>query len=103
MPVSGDISSLENGTVGNNPVSHGTGVVIDGILIINARSTSVLRRFRYFERHFQIRATVLRPIWVVTHRSLRKSALGYDPVKAYAACRASAAGTIRHPVMNILV
>ncbi|HQQ83560.1 MAG TPA: C25 family cysteine peptidase [Cyclobacteriaceae bacterium] len=90
-----DISSPENvGQLGTTPVSGGTGVVIDGtnnqrtIYISASTLSSVLRKVTFRSVQPSTAGYV-----VVTHRSLRKGASGYaDPVKAYAAYRASAAG-----------
>ena len=82
------------GVLGTTAVAGGTGVVIDGtniqrsIYIASSTLSSTLRKVSFRS----IQASTAEYV-IVTHHSLRKSALGYpDPVQAYAGYRASAAG-----------
>ncbi|HQQ98152.1 MAG TPA: C25 family cysteine peptidase [Cyclobacteriaceae bacterium] len=82
------------GQLGTTTVPGGIGVVVDGT---NSQRTIYVAGNT---RSATIRKVTFRPIQpttaeyvVVTHRLLRKSALGYpDPVRAYAGYRASATG-----------
>lgn len=90
-----DISNPQNpGQLGITTVPGGKGVVVDGTIsqrtlyIASTTLSSSLRKVMF--RPIQPSAA---EYVVVTHRLLRKSALGYaDPVKAYAGYRASTAG-----------
>jgi hypothetical protein len=90
-----DITNAQNpGQVGTAAVTGGLGMVINGtsstrtIYVASTVLSTTLRKVTFRPIQASTAAYV-----VLSHRSLRKSALGYaDPVQSYAGYRASAAG-----------